>query len=331
MLGQIDFDVRGERPTLDHYRRGWAPSAAVGLAGMWISAAVSDASGERYFGLRGADDFIPGMTHTVTPICGFRHLKPTLEQEPPHLFDEYASNDWFEPLQYEETSDKITLSFDSGRFERDADGLHWYDAGGRWEIHGKTVSDIVLTHVPAQDGIDKEVYYRHELIKGRGVINGVEVEGYVHQDYGYGPPGSIYSELPFLGRLQSMWVSWLQENADGKLGGGCFWQGRSGMSSFGPGYVLKDGVTSVYKDISTSPAFHDNGKLSGLEIRAGDDTYKMAFNMAESPLHVIGQVTGTSFGAAPEKSWCYAEYTGEMMTPEIVAWSLLRYRLARGR
>lgn len=330
MEQQIEFNVSAEKATLDHYRRHWRPAQGIGLAGMWISGAVSDASGQYYFGLRGSDDFIHGMTHTVTPVCGFRRLAPSLDDLPEHLYSNYAKHDFFEPLKYEESDDKTTLSFDSGRFDRDAEGLHWYDADGQWELHGKTVSDVVIIHIPVQKGIDQEVYYRHELIKGRGTIDGIAVEGYVHQDYAYGPPGTIYSELPFLGRLQSMWVSWLSEEADGKFGGGCFWQGRKGWGTFGPGYVLKDGVTSVYKNIAAAPTLHGS-RMSALEIKAGNDVYNMAFTMAQSPLHSVGQIARTSFGAPPPKSWCFGEYTGEIMSPEIVAFMLQRYSLVRGR
>jgi hypothetical protein len=327
---QIEFNVSAEKATLNHYRRNWRPAQGLGLAGMWISGAVSDASGQHYFGLRGADDFIRGMTHTVSPICGFRRLAHGLDDLPGHLYSDYETRDFFEPLQYEEDADKTALSFDSGRFDRDAEGLHWYDAGGQWELHGKTVSDVVTIHIPVQKGIDKEVYYRHELIKGCGTINGVPVEGYVHQDYAYGPPGAIYCELPFLGRLQSMWVSWLSEDAAGNFGGGCFWQGRKGWGTFGPGYVLKNGVTSVYKDIAAAPTLHGT-RMSALEVRAGNDVYDMDFTMAQSPLHSIGKVARTSFSKAPQKSWCFSEYTGEIMSPEIVALMLKRYDLAHGR
>src|SRR5215211_100671 len=60
---RIDFDVSVQPASLDHYRRNWTPGAGVELAGMWIGAVVSDASGQDFWGLRGADDFIVGMTH----------------------------------------------------------------------------------------------------------------------------------------------------------------------------------------------------------------------------------------------------------------------------
>lgn len=106
------------------------------LAGIWLGAVVSDESGQTYWGLRGLDDFVIGMTHVVSPVCGFRSLPKTLESDPPHLFDEYASIDWFEPFEYSENGDTTQLLYTSGRIARDADGLHWYDASGRWEIHG---------------------------------------------------------------------------------------------------------------------------------------------------------------------------------------------------
>ena len=160
----IDFDVRVQAPMLDLYRRQWTPAPDVALAGMWIGAVVADASGETYFGLRGADDFLVGMTHVVSPITGFKKLPPTFDPDPPHLFAEYSSIDWFEPMEYAESPEQAQLSYYSGRIERDTNGLHWYDAAGRWEMHGSNVSDVVTVHVPTQDGIDDEAYYRHELL-----------------------------------------------------------------------------------------------------------------------------------------------------------------------
>jgi hypothetical protein len=32
------------------------------------------------------------------------------------------------------------MDFESGRIERDRHGCHWFDANGRWELHGRTVS-----------------------------------------------------------------------------------------------------------------------------------------------------------------------------------------------
>ena len=78
----IDFDVRVQAPTLDLYRRQWTPAPDVALAGMWIGAVVADASGETYFGLRGADDFLVGMTHVVSPITGFKKLPADVRSRP---------------------------------------------------------------------------------------------------------------------------------------------------------------------------------------------------------------------------------------------------------
>ena len=217
MSDRIEFDVRVEPPSLDHYRRGWVPDPAAGLAGMWIGAVVADASGQDYWGLRGADDFLVGMTHVVSPITGFKKLQKTLEGDSPHLFAEYSSIDWFEPLEYIDTGTRVELTYYSGRIQRDADSFHWYDASDRWEIHGKNASDIFTVHVPPQDGIDHDVYYRHELLWATGKVDGVDVSGYLHQDYAYGPPGMAYVELPIARQLQGMWVSWLHEYDDGQI------------------------------------------------------------------------------------------------------------------
>jgi hypothetical protein len=326
----IDFDVRVQAPTLDLYRRQWTPAPDVALAGMWIGAVVADASGETYFGLRGADDFLVGMTHVVSPITGFKKLPPTFDPDPPHLFAEYSSIDWFEPMEYADSPEQAQLSYYSGRIERDTNGFHWYDAAGRWEMHGRNVSDVFTVHVPTQDGIDDEAYYRHELLAANGTIEGVEVSGYLHQDYAYGPVGKVYPELPIVRRLQGMWVSWLHTYDDGEWGGGCFWQGRDGLA-FGPGYHVKGGVTTAHDDIAATPTFNDDGKLVRLDTTIGSDSYTFEFDTTGSYIHYFGRLTDSSIGRKPARSWCWVEYAGGMLTPEILDFMMQRFRLARGR
>jgi hypothetical protein len=330
MTDHIGFEVRTQAPTLDHYRREWVPGPGVGLAGMWIGAVVADTSGQTYWGLRGADDFIVGMTHVVSPITGFKKLPTSFDPDPPHLFPEYSTIDWFEPMEYRDTGDKVGLEYYSGRIERDDNGFHWYDASGRWEMHGNNVSDIFTVHVPVQDAIADEVYYRHELMAAHGVIDGIEVSGYLHQDYAYGPPGTVYPELPIARRLQGMWVSWLHEYPDGQWGGGCFWQGRDGLA-FGPGYQLKDGVTTAYDDVVATPTFNDEGKLTRLDASLGSDSYSFEFDTCGSYIHFFGTLTDSSSGKRPARSWCWVEYAGGMLTPELLDLMMQRFRLARGR
>jgi hypothetical protein len=327
---RVDFEVSVQPASLDHYRRNWTPGPGVGLAGMWLGAVVSDASGQDFWGLRGADDFVVGMTHVVSPITGFKALQKTLEVDPPHLFPEYSTIDWFEPLTVSESEDQVQMAYSSGRIERDADGCHWYDASGRWEMHAKTVSDVFVVHVPAQEGVAHEVYYRHELMRAAGTINGVEVSGYAHQDFAYGPPGMAYAELPIARQLQGMWVSWLHEYTEGEVGGGCFWQGRDGLS-FGPGYQLKDGLTTAHNDIVAKPTFNDSGKMVALDASIGSESYSFAFDTLGSFVHVFGPLVSNSSGKESARSWCWVEYAGGMMTPEILDLVMQPFRLARGR
>lgn len=330
MTDHVDFDVRVQPPTLDFYRRAWTPGPGASLAGMWIGAVVTDASGQTYWGLRGADDFLIGMTHVVSPITGFKKLPPTFDPDPPHLFDEYSSIDWFEPMEYVDSPDQIQLSYYSGRIERDTAGFHWYDASGRWEMHGRNVTDVFTVHVPTQDGVADEVYYRHELLAANGTIEGVEVSGYLHQDYAFGPAGKVYPELPIVRRLQGMWVSWLHTYDDGECGGGCFWQGRDGLA-FGPGYQVKGGVTTAHNDIAATPTFNDDGKLVRLDTTIGLDSYTFEFDAAGSYIHYFGRLTASSTGKKPARSWCWVEYAGGMLTTEILDFMMRRFRLARGR
>ena len=329
-LADIEFVVATQPATLDHYRRDWTPDPELALAGMWVGAVLNDACGQSYWGLRGTDDFLTGMTHVVSPITGFKKLPASFDPVPPHLFPEYSTIDWFEPMTYRETAEQIALSYPSGHIERDADGFHWRDASGRWELHGTNVSDVFTVQVPAQDGIAEQVCYRHELMAADGIIEGTAVSGYLHQDYAYGPPGRVYPELPIARQLQGMWVSWLHEYADGRRGGGCFWQGRNGVS-FGPGYLVTDGVTTAHRDISAESTFDDAGNLTQLDATIGSDSYIFTFDTAGSYIHYFGQITATSSGKVPERSWCWVESAGELLTPELLDAAMAPFRLARGR
>lgn len=328
-MDHVEFEVSCRPPDLSLYRRDWVPGPGVELAGMWVGGVVADESGQDNWGLRGADDFVTGMTHVVSPVVGFRALNNGMNGEPPHLFAEYATVDWFEPLSYACSDDRIILSYPSGRIERDTSGFHWADATGRWELHGQTISDVFIVHVPEQVGLDEEVFYRHELLSVTGTIKGTNVSGFAHQDYAYGPAGMVYAELPIARALQGMWVSWVHEFSDGELGGGCFWQGRDGLA-FGPGYQLRDGVTTAHDDIVATPTFND-GKLVALEVEIGSESYSFTFDTVGSPLHYFGRLVRDSEGRESARSWCWVEYAGGMLTPEILDLAMEPFRLARGR
>ena len=329
MTDLFEFTVRAEAPTLDHYRRDWIPGPGLGLAGMWIGAIVADTAKQDYWGLRGTDDFLVGMTHVASPITGFKKLAPSFDGDPPHLFPEYSTIDWFEPLEYTDDGERIRLSYYSGRIERDANGFHWYDASKRWELHGTPASDIFTVAVPKQNGIDREAWYRHELLSASGTIDGVEVSGYLHQDYAYGPPGSVYPELPIARQLQGMWVSWMHEYDDGELGGGCFWQGRDGLD-FGPGYHFTGGVTTAHDDIVATPTFNDAGNLVALEATIGSDSYSFRFDTKGSFIHFFGRLADSTSRKPIARSWCWVEYASGMLTPEVLDFMMQRFRLARG-
>jgi hypothetical protein len=40
VLERVDFEVTRAAPSLQHYRRDWAPGSGVGLAGIWLGAVV---------------------------------------------------------------------------------------------------------------------------------------------------------------------------------------------------------------------------------------------------------------------------------------------------
>jgi hypothetical protein len=326
VLESIEYEIRLETPTLDHYRLDWAPSPDVQLGGMWAPGIVTDASGHDYLGLRGWSDFIRGMTHTVSPFCGFRALQKDLYEAPPHLYDEYSHHDWFEPFTYTDADGKLAISYDSGQLTRDEAGLHWSDADGRWDLHGQTVSKIFVLHVPVQDGIEREVYYRHELLQAHGTVSGTPVEGYLHQDYCYGPPGLTYTQLPIARQLEGMWVSWIHEYEDGEIGGACFWQGRDDLD-FRPGYLLSDGTTSAHRDVDAALTFNHDRKPTNMRVDIGGQSFDFAFESVAGPLHYVGRLTESSSGKQAARSWCWIEYADGMLSPEILDMTTEKFKL----
>jgi hypothetical protein len=337
MIDKVQFEVWTETPTADHYRHGWTPAPDVELGGIWGPAVVSADDGQWYFGLRGWSDMMYGLTHTVSPVCGFQALQPGLDGAGSHLYPEYAGIDWFEPYEIREgeagAEGTSTLAYDSGRVERSKGHTRWSDASGRWELTGTTISDIFVVHVPVQEGVPQEAYYRHELLKATGTVDGKQVEGYLHQDFAYGPPGTTYPDLAIARDLYGIWVSWIHEYADGGYGGGCFWQGRDGID-FGPGYLLDGGTTTAYGDITTTMEVNDAAQLSRLDVQIGGQELRMDFTMAGSPIHFFGTIGDAASGSGDReivKSWCWAEYPGGMINGEILDAVNQKYAVNRRR
>ena len=181
---------------------------------------------------------------------------------------------------------------------------------------------------PCRTGVDQEAYYRHELLKATGTVDGKEVEGYLHQDFAYGPPGTTYIDLAIARDLYGMWVSWIHEYADGEFGGGCFWQGRDGID-FGPGYLLDRGITTAYSDVTTKSEVVDGYKLARLDVNIGGQDFGMDFTMAGSPIHYFGTIDHASSGKEITKSWCWAESPSGMVNAEILDLVAQQYKVAR--
>jgi hypothetical protein len=330
VIERVAFEVWTETPTSDHYLHDWVPAPGVTLGGIWGPAVVSAADGQWYFGLRGWSDFMYGMTHTVSPVCGFQALHPGLDATPTHLYPEYAGIDWWEPYTAEEADGRSVLAYDSGTTDRGLGSTHWVDASGRWEVDGTTISDIFVVHVPVQDGVPQEVYYRHELLKATGTVDGKAIEGYLHQDFAYGPPGTTYTDLAIARDLYGIWVSWIHEEVDGTPGGGCFWQGRDGID-FGPGYLLHDGTTTAYDDVTTTMEVNELGQPTQLDVTIGGQSFRFALDMAGSPIHFFGRVVENSAGRDLANSWVWIEYPGGMINGEILDAVNAKYRLAQRR
>ena len=67
-----------------------------------------------------------------------------------------------------------------------------------------------------------------------------------------------------------------------------------------------------------TPTFDDAGKLIALEASIGSDTYSFEFDTGGSYIHFFGRLADSSSGKRPARSWCWVEYAGAMLTPEIL-------------
>jgi len=108
------------------------------------------------------------------------------------------------------------------------------------------------------------------------------------------------------------------------------WQGRAGLN-FGPGYQVKNGVTTVHDDIVATPTFDMDNKLSVLDVQIGGDSYGVELDAMGSPIHYFGPLVRTSVREPPVRSWCWIEYVGGKMSGERLDEALKPFRLARGR
>jgi hypothetical protein len=333
----VKFTVESEPATVEHYRRDWLPhqyrGKPMGMGGMWLAGLVNDAEGNTYLAIRGVDDMAPGMVHAVVPSVGFRRLpKGDMSGEPPHLFAEWETEDdidWFEPYEAIETTGRTVMSYQTGRIERDRHGCHWFDASNRWELHGQTISEVFTVHIPAQASVEGDLCYRHELLKATGQINGVPVEGYIHQDYAYAPAGKVWTETAIPRLIQGMWVSWVHEFEDGEVGGGCFWQGRKGLA-FGPGYQVRNGVTTVHDDIVANPTFDADNNMVTLEVTIGGESYRFETESKSSRMHYVVRLVDSSLGRKPVKSWGWIEHSGSFMTGDHLDEMMRPFKIVRG-
>jgi len=157
----------------------------------------------------------------------------------------------------------------------------------------------------------------------------VPVEGYIHQDYSYAPGGKVWTETTIPRLIQRIWVSWVHEFEDGELGGGCFWQGRK--HPFGPGYQVKDGVTTVHDDVVARPSFDTDNHLSTLDITIGETSYRFETFAKSSRIHYVARLAISSLEKQPIKSWCWIEQTGSFMTGDYLDEALKPFRIVRNK
>jgi hypothetical protein len=90
-------------------------------------------------------------------------------------------------------------------------------------------------------------------------------------------------------------------------------------------------LTTTHDDVVAKPTFDDGGRVTALDVSMGADSYSFEFDSSGSPLHFFGPMTSSSSGKRCVRGWCWVEYAGDMMSPEILDLMMQQFRLARGR
>jgi hypothetical protein len=76
---------------------------------------------------------------------------------------------------------------------------------------------------------------------------------------------------------------------------------------------------------------YEEGEWGGGSFWQGRDGLAFELDTPGSYIHYFGRLNDSSFKSKPTRSWCWVEYAGGMLTPEILDLVMHPFRLARGR
>ena len=300
----VKYKVWTEQPTLDFYRLGYSPRKDCILAGLWIGGMFTGASGKRYHGMRGFDEFGQGMAHTYIFVKLNEH---NLADFSPELYPELPI-DQMERYEYSETADAVHFVGENVRLDTRVGSFDWYDGKGRWELHSEELGQAFTFWVPKQKGLPMPMQYRSQLGKATGKINGDPIEGYTYFDAIYSHSGFMYLKLPLIRKIEKQWSSWLVEYADGEIDGGVAWKGF-GDTKFSAGHLLRSGVSTALPDARVFTTYDERGTVWKIRIELGGEVFELEQDACSDwPSHTFGRVVSTSRGKKIAKSWTFTEW-----------------------
>ena len=309
----ITYEIYTEEPTLDFYRRGFSPRENYTLAGLWTSGVFTGASGKRYHGLRGFDEFGHGVAHTYM----FVELnKDNLAEFSRELYPELHI-DQMENYEYSESPDAIHFVGENVELHTRVGSFDWFDAKGSFRLNVKLLGQACAFWIPEQEGIPLPMCYRSQIGLATGTIDGDPVEGFTLYDASYGNPGVFYFQLPMIRKFEKQWSMWLAKYTDGETFAGLAWKGR-GTTGFSAGHLIRNGVSSVFSDARVFTTYDKRGTVWKTRIELGGEVIELEQDSCSDwPAHTFGRVVSTSHGKEIAKSWNFIEWmpdnTDEML------------------
>jgi len=300
----MNYEIWTEQPTLGFYRRGFVPREDYTLAGLWTSGVYTGASGKRYHGLRGFDEFGHGVAHTYMFV---QLNENNLVDFSPELYPELHV-DQMEDYEYSESADGVHFVGENVQLHTRVGGFDWSDAKGRFDLHVEMLGQACTFWVPEQEGIPFPMLYRSHIGFATGTINGDPVEGFTLYDQSFSKPGVFYFQLPMIRKFEKQWSMWLGRYADGEVFAGYAWKGR-GNTGFSAGHLIRRGVSHAFSDARVFTTYDKRGTVWKTRIELGTEVIELEQDSCSDwPAHTFGRVVSTSQGKKIEKSWNFIEW-----------------------
>jgi hypothetical protein len=293
-----------DEPTLESYRLSHQPRPGYAPVFICPFVVLTDGAGRTYNAMRG----IQGQNKNETINMGVYQLDGRLDDQCPVLFP-YSENPIAERYSITESSDCVTYSGDTWRYDFGVDRYRWIDGGGRMDITAERLGQVCTFWVPQQDGYEYPQMLRSHLGKATGTIDGEPVEGLFMLDYIYSRPDAFWTEMGMLTKLHNLWLNWLVEYDDGTYEGGYAWRGRPG-TSFAAAHHVVDGVSTARSDAEIRTHFTERGTVTKVELAMGREASVLLEQIGSTdwPLHTCGKVSSTNRGKTIVNSWNYTEY-----------------------